>query len=163
MSRILEDFGLKKRLNLTIKVDKSDFVKMLESKVKPNRLFFFDKLDNKQRKFYGTVNENGFWLRKADRSIPNCPWASATGIIKKVSNQTIIELEIKGWNWFTIVWLSFMTLIFGLALSDALQTNSFGIIIVFGPIFLSFYLFAIFTIRRGVRRFKRYLTTELNE
>lgn len=44
---------------------------------------------------------------------------------------------------------------------DAIKTNSYGIMIVFGPIFLVFYLFAIFKMQQGVNRLKNYLLTEL--
>ncbi|WP_299365914.1 hypothetical protein [Winogradskyella sp.] len=154
---------MKKHLNWTLKKNKSDFIKMLETKVKPNRLFFFDIFDSEQKEFYGIVNENDFWLRKSDRLIPNCPWASATGIMKTESNKTTIELKIKGWNWFIILWICFMTIIFGLALSDVIKTNQFGILVVFAPIFLMFYLFALFKMRQGVKRFEKYLKAELNE
>ena len=81
MSGILEDIGLKKHLHLTLKMDRSDFTKMLETKVNPNRLFLFDILDNEQKEFYGSINENNFWLRKADRFIPKNPFTSAFGVV----------------------------------------------------------------------------------
>lgn len=163
MSEILKTFGFKKHLNWKLESNKPDFIKKLESKVKPNRLFFFDIFDNEQKEFYGTINENEFWLRKADRFIPNCPWASANGIMKADSNGTKLELEIKGWNWFILLWFGILTIIVGLALTNAIKTNQFGILVVFGPIFLLFYLFALYKIRQGVKRFEKYLTTELND
>jgi hypothetical protein len=163
MSRVLETFGLKKHLDLTIKMEKSEFIKFLELKVRPNRLFFFDLLDSEQKEFYGTINENNFWLRKADRFIPKCPWANATGLITGESNKTVLKLKIKGWNWFILVWLVLLTMMIGLIVNTTIQNGSYGIFVVFGPVFLILYLFAFFKMRQGVKRFKNYLTTELKE
>ena len=59
MSGLLETFGLKKHLNLTLKMEKTEFIKFLEQKVKPNRLFFFDIFDSEQKEFYGKINVAG--------------------------------------------------------------------------------------------------------
>ncbi|WP_179019147.1 hypothetical protein [Winogradskyella forsetii] len=163
MNRILETFGLKKHLNLTIKMDKSEFIKFLETKVKPNRIFFFDIFDNEQKEFYGNVNNEKFWLRKSDRFFPKSPFASAEGIIKSSSNKTELDIKLIGWNWFILFWFLFMTLIFGLGFNDAIRSNSYGILIVFGPILLMFYLFVILKIRKGVKKLEHYLKSELNE
>ncbi len=163
MNRILETFGLKKQLNLTIKMDKSEFIKFLEPKVKPNRLFFFDIFDNEQKEFYGNVNNEKFWLRKSDRFFPKSPFARAEGIIKSSSDKTELEIKLIGWNWFILLWFLFMTLIFGLGFNDAIRTNSYGILIVFGPILLMFYLFGILKIRKGVKKLEHYLKSELEE
>ena len=163
MSGILDTFGLKKNLNLTVNIEKSEFIKFLESKVKPNRLIFLDFLDSEQKEFYGTISENDFWIRKADRFNPKSGFASASGIIKTESNKTILEIKIKGWNWFILLWLAFLTLMIGLILKTTIQNGSYGIFVVFGPLFLIFYFFAFYKMRQGVKRFKKFLTAELNK
>ena len=163
MNRILGTFGLQKHLNLTIKMEKSEFIKFLELKVKPNRLFFFDIFDSDQKEFYGNVNNEKFWLRKSDRFFPKSPFASAEGIIKSSSDKTELEIKLIGWNWFILLWFLVMTLIFGLGFNDAIRTNSYGILIVFGPIFVLFYLFGILKIRKGIKKLEHYLIYELYE
>ena len=163
MSRILETFGLKKHLNLTVKMEKSEFINFLESKVKPNRLFFFDIFDVKQKEYYGTVNKEDFWLRIGTKSITGGSFANADGKMKSHLDKTELNIKIIGWNWFIILWFLVMSLIFGLALNDIIKDNSYGILIVFGPIFLIFYLIGIYKIRSGVKKFERQLMTQLEK
>jgi hypothetical protein len=162
MKRILETFGLKKHLNLTLKMEKSEFIKALELKVKPNRLFFFDVFDSEQKEFYGNVNKENFWLRIGTKSITGGSFASVNGQMKSSSDETELNIKITGWNWFILLWFLGISLIFGLAFYDAIKTNSFGILVVFGPMFLIFYLVGIIKIRNGVKRCERFLTSELN-
>ena len=161
MSGILETFGLKKNLNLTIKIKKSEFSEFLEQKVKPNRLFFFDIFDSEQKEFYGNVNQENFWLRIGAKSISGGSFASAQGKIKSYSDKTELDIKITGWNWFILLWFLSISLIFGLVFNDAIRNDSFGILIVFGPIFLVFYLVGIIKIRNGVKGFERFITSEL--
>ena len=62
-----------------------------------------------------------------------------------------------------LLWFLVISLIVGMLINDAIQTNSWGTLPVFGPIFLIFYLFAILKIRQGVKRFELYLISELKE
>ena len=162
MTSFLETYGFKKSLNLTINKEKFEFIKFLEQKTKPNRLFFFDMFDSEQIVFYGTVSSENFWLRKKNKSLfPESPFANAEGIIKSSSNQTELEVKIIGWNWFSNLWLAVMTLVFGLTLSDILRTEFYGVLIIFIPIFLILYTSGIYEMRKGVKKLEHYLITEL--
>ena len=161
MSSILETFGLKKHLNLTVKMEKSEFTQSLEQKVKPNRLFFFDVFDSEQKEFYGNVNKDNFWLRVGAKSITGGSFASANGKMKNYSDKTELNINIIGWNWFILLWFFCISLIFALVLNDVLKTNSVGLLVVFGPVFLIFYLVGILKIRNGVKRFEQFITSEL--
>ena len=163
MSGILETFGLTKNLKLTVDMEKSKFIEFLQKKIKPNSLFFFDIFDIKQKEFYGNVNEEFFWLRVGAKSIRGGSFANAHGKMKSYSNKTELNIKITGWNWFILLWFLGISLIFGLVLNDIIRTESFGILIVFGPIFLFFYLIGIIKIRNGVRKLERFLISELNE
>ena len=162
MSGILETFGLKKHLNLTIKMEKAEFIKFLELKVKPNRLFFFDIFDSEQKEFYGKLSLEKFWLRKKSQSLfPESPFASAEGKIKSSSDKSELEVKIIGWNWFVIFWLLGMTLIFGLSLNDIIRTESYGVLIFFAPVFLILYSLGIFKMKKGVKKLEHHIITEL--
>jgi uncharacterized RDD family membrane protein YckC len=90
------------------------------------------------------------------------PFAKATGVIKSESDMTLLEIKIKGWNWFILLWLGLISLMLGLILRATIQNDTFGLFIIIGPMFLLFYFFAFFKMRQGVRRFKNYLREELN-
>ncbi len=159
---ILETFGLTKTLNLTVDMEKSKFIEFLQQKVKPNRLFFFDIFDKEQKEFYGEFSAEKFWLRKKSQSLfPESPFASAEGIINDSSTETELEIKIIGWNWFVIFWFVCMTLVFGLNLNDIFRTESYGVLIFFGPIFLILYTLGIYKMRKGVKKLEHYLITEL--
>ncbi|WP_046758409.1 hypothetical protein [Kordia jejudonensis] len=160
MGSILETFGLKKNLNLTVKMEKSEFTQLLEQKVKPNRLFFFDIFDSQQKEFYGNVNKDSFWLRLGSKSITGGSFASANGKIKYCPKKTEMNISIIGWNWFILLWFLGISLIFGLVFIDALKKDSFGLLAIFGPVFLIFYLIGILKIRNGVKRFEKFITSE---
>jgi len=162
MSGLLETFGLKKHLNLTLKMEKTEFIKFLEQKVKPNRLFFFDIFDSEQKEFYGKINSEKFWLRKKSQSLfPESPFASAEGKIKSSYDKTELEVKIIGWNWFVLFWLTGMTLVFGLSLNDIVRTESYGVLIFFLPVFLILYFLGTFKMRKGVKKLEHYIKTEL--
>ena len=163
MSGILETFKLKKHLNLTVKMEKTEFVNFLESKVKPNKLFFFDIFDGEQKEYYGTVNKDDFWLRIGAKSITEGSFASANGKMKSHLDKTELSIKIIGWNWFILLWFLVMSLIICLALNDIIKGNSYGILIVFGPIFLIFYLIGFYKIRNGVKSFELQLMNELKK
>lgn len=160
--RILETFGFTKTLNLTIDMEKSKFIEFLQNKIKPNRLFFFDVFDQELKEFYGKLSMDKFWLRRKSPSLfPESPFASAKGKIINSSNKTEIEIKIIGWNWFLIFWLLAMSLVFALALSDIIRTESYGVIIIFVPMFLILYSLGIFKIRNGVKKLENYILNEL--
>lgn len=162
MSGILETFGLKKHLNLTINMEKSEFINFLELKVKPNRLFFFDIFVGEQREFYGKIILEKFWLRKKSQSLfPESPFASAEGKIKSSCDKTMVEVKIIGWNWFVIFWLLGVTLVFALLLNEIIRTESYGVLLLFTPVFLIIYFLGLFNMRKGVKKLELYIITEL--
>ncbi|AXP81748.1 hypothetical protein CJ739_2676 [Mariniflexile rhizosphaerae] len=159
---ILETFGFKKILNLTVDKEKSKFIEFLQQKTKPNRLFFFDIFDQEQKEFYGKLSMEKFWLRKKSQSLfPESPFASAEGKIKSSSNKTELEIKLIGWNWFVLFWLLGMSLVFALALNDIIRTESYGVLIIFVPVYLILYSLGIFKIRKGVKKLEHYIITEL--
>lgn len=159
---ILETFGFTKILNLTVDKEKSKFIEFLQQKTKPNRLFFFDIFDQEQKEFYGKLNMEKFWLRKKSQSLfTESPFASAEGKIKSSSNKTELEIKLIGWNWFVLFWLLGMSLVFALALNDIIRTESYGVLIIFVPVYLILYSLGIFKIRKGVKKLEHYIITEL--
>ena len=162
MSGILETLGLKKQLYLTINMEKSEFTKVLQSKLKPNRFFLFDILDGEKKEFYGKLGLDKFWIRKKSQKIfPESPFASARGKIKKTSNKTELEMIIIGWNWFVIFWLSGITLILGLTLNDIIRTKSYSILIILVPLFLILYSLGIYKMKKGVKKLQNHIINEL--
>ncbi len=161
MSGILEIFGLKKHLNLTVNMEKSKFIESLKLKVKPNSLFFFDIFDSEQKEFYGKVSENDFWLRKADRLIPRSPFARAYGKTTDKKGKTEINIRIIGWHWFIILWFIGLTSFLSLIIVESITSNTLGLLIVFGPVFLFFYIYAFYKLRSGVKKLENYILTEL--
>ncbi|WP_417874000.1 hypothetical protein [Xanthomarina gelatinilytica] len=160
MSRILEAFGLKKQLDFTVNSEKSKFIESLKPKVKPNIPFLFDIFDNDQKEFYGTVNENDFWLRKADR-LPKSPYARAFGKVKDTFGKTEINIKIITLNWLVLLYFLVLILFVVLVVMESIRSKTFGLLIVFGPIFLIFFLFAFFKLRSGVKKLENYIITEL--
>lgn len=161
MSGILNTLGLTKNLKLTIDMDKSKFIEFLQKKVKPNSLFFFDIFDSESKDFYGYVNNEKFWLRNKSQSLfPESPFASAKGKINNSFTKTELEIKIIGWNWFIIFWLLAISLVFGLNLNDIIRTESFGVLIFFGPVFFLFYLLGIYKMRKGVKKLESQIIAE---
>lgn len=160
--KILETFGLTKTFNLTIDMEKSDFIKFLQQKIKPNRLFFFDIFDQEQIEFYGNLNSESFWLRKKSQSLfPESPFASAEGKINISSTSTELEIKLIGWNWFVVIWFFGMTLVFGLTLNDIINTESYGVLIIFLPVYFFLYLLVIYNTKKGMLQLEYFLIANI--
>ncbi|WP_405604136.1 hypothetical protein [Polaribacter sp. Asnod1-A03] len=155
MKSFLEFLGLIKKINLTIEIEKSEFIKCLKQKVKPNGLIFLDVLDNDRKEFYGNVNSEKFWLRKSRQLFSESTFASACGVMKDSKNKTSLKIKIIGWNWFIIVW----TLVMSFVLWNILVANFILPILII----LILYIILFFKIRKGVSKFEKYLISEINK
>lgn len=162
MSRFLEAFGLKKHVSFTVNMEKSKFIELLNQKVKPNDIFFLDILDSDQKEFYGLVNENDFWLRKAERLSKN-PYTRAFGTVKNTLGKTEINIKITTSHWVIILYFIALTSFVVLVISESIKSKTFSLLIVFGPVFLIFYLFAFYKLRSGIKKLENYILTELKE
>ena len=164
MSQILKFLGLKKELKITLDSGKTEFISFMEKDMKPDQLFFFDIFDVNQKKYYGKIDHNGFKLRRSNGSLfPESQFTKVVGKISGGENNTELDISLIGWNWFIVLFMLVMGLIFGLALNDILSTKSYGVLIMLIPVFLVFLLVPIFKMRKGVKRFEKYLKTELTK
>ncbi|WP_373060068.1 hypothetical protein [Zunongwangia sp. H14] len=162
MKNILNILGLKTSLKLKLDSERIEFIKFMEEDIKPDQLIFFDIFDGNEKKYYGNIDQNGFKLRRNTRSLfPESQFTRAIGKISGGNNYTELDISIIGWNWFVIIFLIFMGLIFGLSLNDIISTKSYGVLIMLIPVFLFFLLVLIFNMRKGVRRFEKFLKAEL--
>lgn len=155
MNDILKILGVIKKIDLTIEIEKSDFIKYLSQKVKPNGLIFLDVLDNDKKEFYGNVSSERFWLRESSKGFSKSPFASARGIIKDSENKTSLDIKIIGWNWFILFWLLCTSFIFGNILIEKLIIPVVMILVM--------YLILLFKIRKGVKKLELYLISEFNK
>jgi len=160
MNKFLNNLGLIKDIEMTFDVEKSEFVKNLKKKIKPNRTIFLDIFNSEEVAFYGNVNQDKFWIRSAKLSGKN-PFADAKGSINRLGNQTLCKITIKGFNHFFIVWLLTLLFIFALSFRDITNGDSLILLFVFFSFFIIPLIFMFFKIRQGVKYFEKYLRSEL--
>ena len=161
MDKILNILGLKKSMKIKLDVGREEFIKLMEKKIKPNRLIFFDIFDSNQKKFYGTINESEFKLRRSQGFIPNGAFSRVHGKIYETQNKTELEISLLGWNWFILLWAFWMLMIFGFALNDILASKSYDVLILLIPSFLFFSICPFIMMRIGLKRTEKYLRAEL--
>ena len=163
MDKILNILGLKKSMKINLNIGREEFVNLMEKKIKPKRLIFFDIFDSKQKKFYGTIDNTEFKIRRSQGFIPNGAYPRAHGKIYETQNKTELEIELLGWNWFILFWWFWMLMIFGFGFYDILTSKSYGVLILLIPSFLLFSICPIIIMRIGLKRIDKYLRAELTK
>ena len=163
MDKILYIFGIKKSIILKLNIGKEEFIKLMERKVKPKRLFFLDIFDSNQKKFYGNINGTEFSIRRSHGFIPYSLFSRAHGKIYEIKKKTELEISLFGWNWFILLWGFWMIGIFGLALNDIIASKSYGVLMMLIPYSLFFLIVPIIMMRVGIKQLERYLIAELTK
>ena len=90
-------------------------------------------------------------------------FSKATGRITGGPHNTVLDISIVGWNWFSLIFLIVISLIFGLALIDIITNNSYSILIMLIPMFLFFIIFPTVKMRNGLKRFEEYLLSDIKK
>lgn len=163
MDKLLSILGLKKSFQIKLDIEKTEFVEHIGEDIKPNQLFLFDMFDTNQKKYYGNIDQNGFMLRSSRRSSSKSSFSRAFGTINRERDKVNLDVFIVGWNWFILIFMVIMFLILGLAINDLIACETYGALIMFIPVFLFFILVPVFKMRKGVKRFEKYLIADLKE
>ena len=129
MDKILNILGLKKSMKINLNIGRKKFIDLMEMKIKPKRLIFFDIFDSNQKEFYGTINNTEFKIRRSQGFMTNGAFSRVHGKIYETHKNTELEISLLGWNWFILLWGFWMLMIFGFGFYDILISKSYGVLI----------------------------------
>ena len=175
MENFLRKIKLIDSFSTTLNTTKSEFTSALRNNVDEGDIdgFFsgaFEVFTSSDNKFKGSVNHNGFKIRKRRWFFErNFGKATATGNLREQHNSLVIHTEINAFNShmvfmfgaLIVFYLVFFTMVFGSIFSE---NSDFP---VFVPIFViihAAFMFGIpyFMMRKGVRRMKQDLEREFH-
>lgn len=164
MEEFLQKIGLLQRYTLSLPVEQSRFVHLLENAVDSEEFELFEAFSASQNKFKGQVDIDGFNMRRR-KTFWNSKrvFSRAKGIFRSENNKLRIDIEINGLNWaikvFYIVvpciYLSFLTTI----LTDLQDLPLFAIIFI---LFHALLMLGIpyLNIRYSIKRLKEEIERE---
>jgi len=166
MENFLRKIKLISSFSMTLSATKSEFTSALQNNVDEadiDGLFSgaFEAFTSSQNRFKGSVNHNGFKIRKRRRFFEkNFGKAIATGNLRE-------HTKINGWNNFMFFFYGFITIIYGIFFGVFLLNLSSSGFEIFGVFFVfihALFMYGIpyFMMRTSVRSLKEDLERELH-
>jgi ABC-type multidrug transport system fused ATPase/permease subunit len=170
MKTFLEKIKLIQYTSIELNTEKNDFVRKLRQNIDESDLSWgssmFEAFSSSKNDYKGTVNFNGFKLRKRQRMFQNnlATKAIAKGSFNQKEDKLIIDIEVNGFNNFLAFFFVFICLFYVIFIG-AFLSNIDNELSIFFLLFIILHGFImiflpLYFIRKGVKNMKRDLEKE---
>ncbi|CAN5450562.1 hypothetical protein BH09BAC3_BH09BAC3_14610 [soil metagenome] len=166
MNEFLKKIGLLDHMIIELLIRQSDFVDTLQANVDPKKVGLFEAFSSSKNMYKGSVSYDGFEIRRKKKIFETTlNLTKATGKISQLGEKLIVNIEVNGFHWLTIVFVAMIASFYAIFIAISLTVDIGDVMFVI-PVLLVHALFMLgipyIALRRGLTTTKYNLERDIH-